>query len=96
MASPVSKLIVYTTKGCFACKVMVKLCNVVSAEFDGLIRRDIDIDDLPDDIRNNSLEGFKDFPTTIFKHNGKEMFRLVGTYPIEHIKKCIDTALASK
>lgn len=91
-----SKLIVYTTKGCFACNVMVKLCNEVATDYDSIIRKDIDIDDLPEDIRNNSLEGFKDFPSTIFSYNGKEMFRLVGTYPIEHIKKCIDNALSSK
>lgn len=86
-----NKLELYTTKGCHACHIMKRLCSKVG-DSNNITLDVFDIDELQPEKRKD----FKDFPTTIFSIDNVEKFRLIGTYPIEYIEKCINNALVSK
>ena len=80
------KILLITTKGCEACKILNSLIQKAISEYDSNIEYSIkDKDEI--DIKFLKEHHINDFPTTIFYQDNIIVFIFIGTKPIAMIKK---------
>lgn len=84
----ITKIKLYTTLGCMACKIMHKIIKQVNME--NIEFEEIAIPITPEGSKMAKSLNINDYPTLMLYKDNNEIITLTGTYPKDYIQKLID------
>lgn len=89
------KVIVYTTPGCAACRIMVHLVTKALKDYKDIELETTTLSLSTKDIGEAKSLNIKDFPTTrlIETDTNKVLLELRGSYPVEYIRQSVYDAI---